>query len=236
MARKHRFNLIDIPQYVMLRGNNRSEVFFTSSDYSCYLESLGRASQQSETILHAYALTPNEVHLLVTPRTENSIPGMMQSLGRRYAHFINRSYSRSGTLWDGRYKACLVDPGAYLLATYRYIEARPKQCLLVKGAEDYIWSSHQHNALGKSFSIITPHEQYQQLGATKRERLHNYRKLFLSPLAPALLHKIEQCLQNELVLGTERFKDRIARITDRPVRHGKIGRPRLAEGAHISVY
>lgn len=115
-APKPRFTLPGIPQHVIQRGNNREPCFLAEADYRRYLDDLQASAEKSACRIHAYVLMTNHVHLLVTPMQEPGIAEMMQALGRRYVHYVNKTYRRTGTLWEGRYKASLVDSDAHLLA------------------------------------------------------------------------------------------------------------------------
>ena len=125
MARLPRFVLPGHPQHVIQRGNNRQIIFCAESDYQFYLEKLLDAANEHACDIHAYVLMTNHVHLLVTPHEENSISKMMQSLGRYYVQYFNYMYKRTGTLWEGRYKASLIDSDRYLFSCMRYIELNP---------------------------------------------------------------------------------------------------------------
>jgi putative transposase len=225
MARKPRFGLIGIPQHVVQRGNNREACFFAEDDYRVYLDSLTESAHGSECEIHAYVLMTNHVHLLVTPRTTKSVPAMMQSLGRRYVRYINLEHRRTGTLWEGRYRACLTEPERYLLVCSRYIELNPVRTAMVKGPTDYRWSSHRHNAYGEPTVLISPHREYLQLGATPSERQSAYRNLFRQQMDPAVLQEIRETLSHELVLGAEKFKIHVEKLAERRVRPAKTGRP-----------
>ncbi|MDY6994076.1 MAG: transposase [Pseudomonadota bacterium] len=131
MARKPRINLPGIPQHVIQRGHNREPCFYAEEDYSTYLEFLQLTSERTGCQIHAYVLMTNHVHLLVTPTRDYGIPAMMQALGKRYVQYINSSYRRSGTLWEGRYKASLIDSQSYLLTCMRYIELNPVRANMV---------------------------------------------------------------------------------------------------------
>ena len=122
MPRKPRMFLPDVPCHVISRGNNRDACFYSDDDYLFYLECLNEACQRHDVAVHAYALMTNHVHFLMTPKHMGAIPKVLQSIGRRYVQYINKVYRRSGTLWEGRYKASLIDAENYLLACYRYIE------------------------------------------------------------------------------------------------------------------
>ncbi len=109
MARKPRFNLPGSSQHVIQRGNNRKPCFFATADYLRYLEDLYDAAIANQVTIHAYVLMTNHVHLLATPEQTHGISFMMQDLGRKYVRYINRTYARTGTLWEGRFKSCLVE-------------------------------------------------------------------------------------------------------------------------------
>jgi hypothetical protein len=79
----------------------------------------------------------------------NNISLMMQCLGRQYVRYFNGCYGRSGTLWEDRYKSCLVQAEDYLLQLYRYIELNPVRANMIEDPADYHWSSYQINGLGK---------------------------------------------------------------------------------------
>jgi len=160
MARKPRFNLVGQPQHVIQRGNNREACFYAAQDYRFYLCCVGEAARKFACDVHAYVLMTNHVHLLVTPRAEQAIGNLMQSVGRRYVRYINHVYRRTGTLWEGRYKASLIDSERYLLACYRYIELNPVRAAMVASPAQYRWSSYRCNAVGKTDTLITPHVQY----------------------------------------------------------------------------
>jgi len=167
------------PQHVIQRGNNRAAIFRAEGDYRFYLEKLRVAAEKHDCDIHGYVLMTNHVHLLVTPHDEIGIGKMIQMLGRYYVQYFNRRYKRTGTLWEGRYRATLIDSEQYLLTCLRYIELNPVRARgLADRPGDYPWSSYQHNALGKPDPLLTPHLQYQRLGATAGERRGAYRQLF----------------------------------------------------------
>ena len=141
MARLGRYFLPDQPLHVIQRGNNRAPIFFGDDDYERYRTWLGEAAAAYGCAIHAYVLMTNHVHLLVTPREDESLPRTMQSLGRRYVRHVNTRYRRSGTLWEGRYRAAPIDSEAYFLACCRYIELNPVRAGTVGHARDYPWSS-----------------------------------------------------------------------------------------------
>ena len=160
MPRRPRLFLPGQPQHIVVRGHNRDPVFARDDDFRCFYSSLREAARNNSLSIHAWVFMRNHIHLLVTPATEKSLPKTMQSVGRRYAHYFNRAYHRSGSLWEGRYKSSLVDTDHYLLCCYRYIELNPVRAGMVKQPEDYAYSSYHANALGKTDSMVTPHDVF----------------------------------------------------------------------------
>ena len=122
MPRQPHYNLPGLPQHVIQRGNNRPSVFFDDGDYQRYLINLGDIAADAGCQIHTFVLMTNHAHLLVSPTVSNGISKLMQGMGRRYVAYINHSYQRSGTLWEGCYKTGLVAEDNYLLACMRYIE------------------------------------------------------------------------------------------------------------------
>src|SRR5260221_13594627 len=157
MARLVRICLPDKPFHVIQRGNNLAPIFFADEDYRLYLAWLGEAAALHQVKIHAYVLMTNHVHLLVSPRTAAGLPRLMQSLGRRYVGHVNRSYRRSGTLWEGRYRAAPIETAAYLLACQRYIELNPVLACLTRRPGEYPGSSYLAHATGTADPLLTDH-------------------------------------------------------------------------------
>ncbi|GAW97700.1 transposase [Colwellia marinimaniae] len=143
MPRLPRLNLANIPQHVIQRGNNRNACFLLDRDRQYYLNKLQEYSQKFNVKIHAYVLMNNHVHLLLSPEEKFSVSLLMQSLGRSYVRYFNKSYKRSGTLWEGRFKSSLIDSENYFLIVSRYIELNPVRANMVEKPESYDWSSYR---------------------------------------------------------------------------------------------
>lgn len=233
MARKPRFNLPGIPQHIIQRGNNREPCFFGTEDYVRYLGDLRGCAERTACAVHAYVLMTNHVHILVTPMQEYGISHLMQSLGRCYVRYINQAYQRTGTLWEGRYKASLVDSEAYLLTCMRYIEMNPVRASMVNHPAEYRWSSYGCNAQGRFDEVVKSHSLYAGLGPDPVQRQQAYRELFRQHLDPDDVHSIRETLNQEVALGREDFKKKISRMVDRRVSPGTPGRPRVEEESGV---
>ena len=178
IARLPRFVIPGQPQHVIVRGNNREPIFYQEADYYFYLEKLKAAAGQHELDIHAYVLMTNHVHLLVTPQQDHSISKAMQMIGRYYVQYFNHVHDRTGTLWEGRYKATLIDSERYLLTCMRYIELNPVRADMVDHPSEYPWSSYLSNATGKANDLLTPHREYKRMDRSAEKRQQRYRALF----------------------------------------------------------
>lgn len=215
MARHPRFTLPGQPQHVIQRGNNRDVIFAADEDYEFYLVKLRAACEKYRCEIHAYVLMTNHVHMLITPHSEEGIGKVMQSLGRYYVQYFNYQYQRTGTLWEGRYKATLLDSEQYLLTCYRYIELNPVRAGMVKHPSEYPWSSYRYNALGRKDSLLTPHVLYERLGHDNAMREKAYRGLFRNHISDKTLEQIREATNKAWVLGNDRFRDQVGRLVDR---------------------
>ena len=140
----------------------------------------------------------NHVHLLITPEDQTQLKILMQSVANRYVRYFNSKNKRTGTIWEGRYKSCLIDSDNYLLVLYKYIELNPVKAGMIKNIADYKWSSYQHNALGKPDKLITEYQIYKDLGINMQQRHTQYQRLF------DMIATIEQ--DRQITEGTLRVK------------------------------
>ena len=224
MARLPRPDFSGIPQHVVQRGNNRLPCFLDDEDRQRYLQCLLQALPRFECRLHAYVLMDNHVHLLVTPDTAGAVSRLMHTFARNYAVLFNR-HGRTGTLWEGRYKACLVDSGDYFLACSRYIELNPVRAWIAAEPADYPWSSHRANACGKHDPLLRPHACYLALGTDDSARAAAYQRLFAEALPAPLVAEIRDYLQQQKALGSDRFRAWVEARTGRFSTARPPGRP-----------
>lgn len=225
MPRRARLAIAGIPWHVIQRGNNRSACFYAEEDYRRYLETLHEQARRHRCAIHAYVLMTNHVHLLLTPQRPDGAGLLMKHLGQRYVQYINRTYRRSGTLWEGRFRSCLTQREDYVLSCYRYIELNPVRADMVRHPRDYRWSSYRANGEGQTDPVITPHEEYLRLGRGA------YRELFTAHLDPERIQEIRQATNGNFALGNERFKIEIEQALQRRVSPGKSGRPAKGDRA-----
>lgn len=225
MPRRARIMLSNIAVHVRQRGNNRQDCFFQEQDRSFYLFHLGRHLPRSGCSLHAYCLMTNHVHLLLTPASLTGCACLMKAVGQLYTQYVNRTYGRSGTLWEGRFDSSLVQSEEYLLNCYRYIEENPVRARLSSHPDAYAWSSYRANAQGMPDPLLTPHDEYLRLGTCDGERQGAYRALFNVPLDPKRIDEIRGATSGNFALGSPSFVQKVSKALGRRAGRGTPGRP-----------
>lgn len=228
MPRRARVLLPGVTLHLIQRGNNRSACFFSEEDYLFYLEHLADQARKHDCAIHAWCLMTNHVHLLLTPAKPESAGMLMKGLGQRYVQYINRTYRRSGTLWEGRFRSCLMQEDSYVLACYRYIEMNPVRAGMVEHPAEYRWSSYRANAQAEQATLLTRHSLYQALGEADVARAEAYRELFRYQLDPGLVDQIRSATNGNYALGSSRFTAEVECVLGRRVTRGKPGRPKRA--------
>lgn len=188
----------------MQRGHNRAPCFIDDDDRTFFLQELSEHAAASRCAVHAYVLMTNHVHLLLTPDDETGPSRLMHNLGRRYMQAFNRAHHRSGTLWEGRYRSCIVDDESYVLACYRYIELNSVRAGLSARADAYAWSSHRINATSAPSRLVTPHPVHDALGADPRTRSERYLDLFAAPLRALTIETLRDATQSNGMLQAPR--------------------------------
>lgn len=230
MARMPRYLPPGQPQHVIQRGNNRQAVFHDEGDFRFYLGCLREAASRYGCAVHAYVLMTNHVHLLVSPAAEDGLPRAMQLLGMRYTRRFNRRQGRSGTLWEARYRATLVDTDEYFFTCSRYIELNPVRAGIVDDPGRYAWSSYGVNAGGEVDPLVTPHDLYQALGPTAARRHQAYRALFATSIEPRTLSWIRDSTENGWPLGGAAFRAEVESRTGRRATPSQRGGTRPGAG------
>ena len=227
MTRRRRIFVPGYPLHVVQRGNDRRAIFLDDNDRTRYLNFLVEAAERHACAIHCYVLMGNHVHLLMTPVNADALPRTMQSVGIRYVRYFNTTYGRTGGLWEGRYRASLVNTDRYLQACYRYIELNPVRAYLVADPADWPWSSHRRHAFGEPDRVVSVHSYYDDLAASAQRRQSRYRDWFRDSPTEDELNNIRETTRQELVLGDDAFKDQIEARLDICIRPARRGRKKL---------
>ena len=226
MPRLPRIWIEGVPQHVVQRGVDRAAIFFHEDDYSAYLANLTQYQSEWGVQIHAYCLMTNHTHLLLSADHSYSIPGFMKAVNQRYVQYVNGAYRRSGTLWEGRYKASLIESERYFLACMRYIELNPVRARMVANAADYCWSSYRHNAVGQCVIAVQPHPLYLAIDQNPQRRLLRYAAFVDKAVTPDELETLRVALQSGRPTGSDAFSEQIEQMSGRRVIRRPAGRPK----------
>jgi putative transposase len=175
MARQHRFVIPGVAQHVIQRGNNRAAIFSEPADYEMFLCTVAEACAKHQVDLHAYVLMTNHVHFMMTPQSQSALSLTLQGIGRRYVQFFNGRQQRTGGLFEGRYRAWMLDDERYFLTCMRYIELNPVRAGIVTVPDAYRWSSYRAHGLGAANDLLVAHPLYLGLGDTEAARQATWR-------------------------------------------------------------
>lgn len=228
MPRRSRIILANVPIHLIQRGHNRHACFFSDKDYWVYLQWLQLHAVDAGCTIHAYVLMSNHIHLLLSAATPTGPAVMMKAQNERYVRHINRTYRRTGTLWEGRFRSCLTQEEDYFLTCQRYIELNPVRAGMVAHPADYSWSSYRANAEGIPDPLVQPHALYEGLGNDTLQRQAVYRDLFRQELQPELIAQIRHATTGNYALGNAQFTAQLDKKLGRPVTRKKRGRPSRA--------
>jgi putative transposase len=233
MARLPRLVVPHYPHLVLQHGLERQPIFRDAGDYAAFQGWLRDAARLFKLAVHAYVLLPDRIHLLATPSDQPGLGRAMQWIGRHYVPYFNRKYGRSGTLWQGRFNATVIDPERYFMAASRYVESQPVFDGLNGSAAEYPWSSGAHHVGVKPDPLITDHQSYWHLGNTPFEREAAYRTLLEQALAPDEMLAMKEANGKGWALGSEKFKLLLEKDSHRRVSPAKRGRPSKKKGPDV---
>lgn len=236
MARLSRLIFPAAVHYVLLSGVQGLALFKDAHDYSRMLSCLYEQAVREDVLIHAFALLSNEVHVLVTPRTVHGLPKMMQGIGRSYVRYYNARYERAGTLWAARYKASLVQPGAWLKRCLVYLDILPQALNAANEAaraevfaaplpREHAWSSYWHYTGQRGNVFLSAPAEIWDLGNTPFAREEQYVQLVQNGLSAQEYGVIAKALRGGWIIGDNAFIDSVQALSPRRVTKSKPGRP-----------
>ena len=222
MARLPRLAIGGLPHLVVQRGHNGAPVFIDDEDRRRFLAALREVALLQRVAVHGYVLLTGEVWLLVTPEQGEGLSRMMQALGRRYVAGFNARHGRSGTLWDGRFRAAPLDAASEALPALLFIETLAQQ----RGAGD--WSSLPHHLGRARDPLLSAAPFYWALGNTPFDRESVWRRQLEEGLPVDHAQRLEQAARKGWALGSPAFLAQWAQTSERPLVPRPRGRPRKA--------
>lgn len=221
MARQPRLSLPGVLHYLEQRGHNGGAIVHDEVDAQHLLRVLRDVAREHAVVLHAYALRPTGLQLLVTPSSAEGISRMMQALGRRHAAVFNRRHGRSGALWDGRFRSALVEEGEPTLQVLSLMDAQTAD-----DDEPVLQGNRAHRSGGARDAQLVDPPAYWQLGNTPFEREARYRERLAEPPSAALRQALQRALTRSAAFGSPAFLDRLAQQSGRTLKPRPRGRPR----------
>ncbi|MGM9488797.1 transposase [Ideonella sp. YS5] len=225
MARQARLTFPGHPHHLLIRGNNRQPIFVDDEDRRRLLSLLAEVAREQKVAVHAYVLMPDHLHLLATPHNAEGLSRSVQNLGRRYVGAFNHRHGRSGTLYEGRYRAHLLGGASNVLACMRFIELNPQRVGLATGLREYAWSSLLHHLGGARDPLITDPAPYWALGNTPFEREAAYQAWLEQGVSAAEVQRMVSSLVSGRPLGDPAYLAELEKLTGLSLAPRKRGRP-----------
>jgi len=230
MARLARLSIGGFPHLVLQRGGARP-LIADDADAGRLLAVVRDAMQDAQVALHGYALLPQALWLLATPADARALGLALQSIGRRYVRAYHTRHGGRGALFEGRYRAAVVEPDPHFLSALQYVETQAVRGGFAPAAEDYRWTSFRQHAGFAADPALQDHAQYWALGNTPFERQAAYRSVVEAGLAAADVDRFDRALTGGWVVGSPAFLRHIAPHCTRRAVPARAGRPRRAEAA-----
>lgn len=211
---------------IIQRGRSGTAVFRDAADRLGYLRALAEAALSARVAIHAYALLPAEVRLLVSPEDAGGLALLMQASGRRYVRGFNQKYGSTGTPWEGRFRSTVIEPDAYFLPCLRYVEGSADAVNSPGGGADLVSSAAHHLGLGVD-PLIADHPAFWGFGNTPFERHAAYRRFLEQAPGEGEVAVILHAALNGWALGSREFAAVVADQTGRRPQRAARGRPKI---------
>ena len=206
MARPLRVEFPGAPYHLTSRGDRREVIVRDEAARACLLEVLGQALERFDASCFAYCLMGNHYHFVVQTRRAN-LSRLMRHVNGVYTQRHNRHHGQVGHLFQGRFKAIVVDRDAYFLEVCRYVDLNPVRAKLVRRPQDWRWSSYRaHVGLEPGPAWLESGQLYRQLAATDSAARRRYAQ-FVS--AGKNVRLWDEALSGQIYLGDERFASKV---------------------------
>jgi len=151
MPRERRLNILYAFYHVILRGNGGQKIFFRNEDYYFFYSLIEKSKEDFDFNIHGFCCMSNHVHLIIEIK-EVQLSKIIHKIAFRYAQYLNKIQDRKGHLFQGRYKAYLINTDQYLLTALRYIHLNPVRAKIIAFPDKYMWSSH--NVYLKKYALV----------------------------------------------------------------------------------
>ena len=215
------------PHHIVQRGHNRNVVFVADEDYQFYLDNLREFKEKLDIKLYAWCLMTNHVHLILEPGDKAStVSELMKRLAGRQSAYVNKLERRTGSLWEGRFKASAIQRDQYLLACVRYVELNPVRAGMVAGPRQYKWSSYRERMRVTKMKMLDLDESFLGLGSNRETRTRRYKEYIRQGTSDRELDTLRGSLKRNQLTGNQRFVDEVESRIGIRVETRSRGRPR----------
>ena len=227
MPRKARILVSNYPHHIVQRGHNRKAVFITDDDYRYYLENLKEWKNKLGVKLYAWCLMTNHVHIIVEPGDDAStVSELMKRVAGRQTAYVNKQENRSGSLWEGRYKASPIQRDNYLLACCRYVEMNPVRANMVTGPRQYRWSSYRERVDLIKSSMLDFDLTYLGMAFNKLQRIERYKRYIQKGASDKEVALLMNAWSRNQLTGNACFVDEIEKLAGYRIENRGRGNPR----------
>ncbi|MBN2062329.1 MAG: transposase [Deltaproteobacteria bacterium] len=214
MARAIRIESEGAFYHITSRGNDRKRIFFSNTDYGKFIAYLEEGIKKFEYRIHSYALMTNHYHLLLETQKAN-LSKLMHYINGSYTTYINRKRDRSGHLFQGRYKAILVEKDKYLLELSRYIHLNPVKAGLAERPQDYPHSSYGSFIKNKGVDMVYRDLILGMISKDRKQAVSGYRS-FVEEISVEELENPIKDLYGGIILGSKTFiKQSLDKLKDK---------------------
>jgi putative transposase len=225
MARLARLAIAGEPHLLVQRAHGGQPVLRVDDDRRRYLECLREAAAHHGLLIHGYALLPDQVWMLATPRSDDALGRTLQALGRRFGADYNRRHGRTGALWEGRFRSTVLDATAYFLHCLRHVESAPLRMGLAEHPGAYAWSSAVHHLGLRRDPLVIEHAAYWAVGNTPFERQAAYQAWLSEVPSAAMVDRINSASIKGWPLGSADYVAKLTGRTQRRLIPLQAGRP-----------
>ena len=222
MARLPRLSVPGLPHLAIQRGHDQAPVSRDAADRACWRDLLAESARACGVAVHAYAIGGARALLLATPAEAGGLSRLMQLIGRRYTIAFNRRHGRTGTLWDGRFRAAVLEAERWLVPAMRFVEETG-----AADPADHLDSGAHHRG-ERADPLVTDHPAFWALGNTPFDREAAYRLQIASPLPAADRAALEHAMLHGWALGSTGFEAELTAAGARRTRPDRPGRPARA--------
>jgi len=231
MARLPRLIVPALPHVVSQRAQHGQAMVRDDVDRQSLMQLLREAAAQHQVAIHAYSVLESRLDLVATPEQASGLSLVMQSVARRHASAFNRRHGRVGGLWEGRFRAAVIEPTSWLLPCMVYVERLGHAAQAAAGVSLPCSSEAAHRGHAADPFLVHP-AAYWALGNTPFEREMAYGSMLEHALPDRQVQAIEAALRGGWALGSDRFVAQLASASSRPVAPRPRGRPPKIRPAH----